>query len=219
MLFALVDASYNFLFVDIGCQGRISDGGVFKNSTLYKKLENKQLRFPKPEPLPYRQKEISFFFIGDDAFALNENLMKVFSGVYPKGSLQRIFNYRLSRARRVVENAFGISSSIFRVLRKPILLEPENTQVIVKTVAHLHNFLRRNTTSSNIYSPHGSMDYYVNGELVYGSWRNDDYENRTSLLDLRNVARRSPLVAKEIREELADYFLNEGQVSWQNDYN
>lgn len=63
------------------------------------------------------------------------------------------------------------------------------------------------------------MDYYVNGELVHGSWRNDDYENRTSLLDLRNVARRLPLVAKEIREELADYFLNEGQVSWQNDYN
>jgi len=92
--------------------------------------------------------------------------MKVFSGVYPKGSLQRIFNYRLSRARRVVENVFGISSSIFRVLRKPILLEPENTQIIVKTVAHLHNFLRRDTTSSNIYSPHGSMDYYVNGELV-----------------------------------------------------
>lgn len=90
VLFALVDANYNFLYVDIGCQGRISDGGVFKNSTLYKKLEKNQLRFPKQKPLSNRQREISYFFIVDEAFALNINLMKVFSGIYPKGSPKNI---------------------------------------------------------------------------------------------------------------------------------
>jgi len=34
-LFALVDANYNFMFVDEGCQGRISDIGVFTNTELY----------------------------------------------------------------------------------------------------------------------------------------------------------------------------------------
>lgn len=33
VMFALVDADYNFIYVDVGCQGRISDGGVFKNTT------------------------------------------------------------------------------------------------------------------------------------------------------------------------------------------
>jgi len=36
LLFALVDANYNFMFVDAGCQGRISDSVVFTNTWLYK---------------------------------------------------------------------------------------------------------------------------------------------------------------------------------------
>lgn len=218
VIFALVDANYNFIYVGIGCQGRISDGGVFKNSTLYSKIQKNELRFPKPEPLNNREKEIPYFFIGDDAFALSENLIKVFPGIHPKGSRERIFNYRLSRARRVVENAFGISSSIFRVLRKPLLLEPQKVQLIVKAIVHLHNFLRRNPTSLNMYSPPGSMDAIVNGEIINGSWRNEDYDKRTSLLPLKNIPRKSGLAGKEIREELADYFIKEGQINWQNEY-
>lgn len=43
VLFALVDANYNFIFVDCGCQGRISDGGVFKNTELFKNMEKQSL--------------------------------------------------------------------------------------------------------------------------------------------------------------------------------
>jgi len=57
--------------------------------------------------------------------------MKIFSGEYPKASIERLFNYRLCRTRRVVENAFGITSSVFRVLRKPILLQPQKAKFIV----------------------------------------------------------------------------------------
>jgi len=42
-------------------------------------------------------------------------------------------------------------------------------------------------------------------------------ENMTSLLPIRNIARKPTLKAKEIREELAAYFLTGGRVEWQND--
>ena len=35
VLFVLVNVDYKFLYVNVGCQDRINDGGVFKNSELY----------------------------------------------------------------------------------------------------------------------------------------------------------------------------------------
>lgn len=100
------------MYVDVGCQGRISDGGVFKNSALYKSLENNELKLPAPCILqtPYLIK-VPYVILADKAFALNNYTMKPFEGTPDNGSPERIFNYRLSRARRVVENAFGIMSS------------------------------------------------------------------------------------------------------------
>jgi hypothetical protein len=45
VFFALVDANYNFMFVDAGCQGRICNSGVLTNTELYKKLETKSYVF------------------------------------------------------------------------------------------------------------------------------------------------------------------------------
>ena len=86
VLFTLVDANYNFIFVDIGCQGRISDSGVFTNTELYKKLEAKTLCLPQPVPLNGREKSVPYFLTGDEAFPLSENLMKVYPGQRPKDS-------------------------------------------------------------------------------------------------------------------------------------
>jgi hypothetical protein len=64
VLFALVDANYNFMFVDAGCQGRISDSGVSTNTELriYKKLETKTLCRPQPVPSNGREKSVPYFF-------------------------------------------------------------------------------------------------------------------------------------------------------------
>jgi hypothetical protein len=42
--------------------------------------------------------------------------MKVYLGQHPKGSKERIFNYRICRARRGAENVTGLASSVFWML-------------------------------------------------------------------------------------------------------
>jgi hypothetical protein len=46
-------------------------------------------------------------FVGDEAFALRKDFLKPFSQRELTNE-RRIYNYRLSRARRVIENVFGI---------------------------------------------------------------------------------------------------------------
>lgn len=155
VLFAIVDADYKFIYIDVGKNGRISDGGIFANTPIYNKLENGSLRLPADEPLPDRVKNIPFLLVGDEAFPLKSYLMKP----YPNRNLdltQRIFNYRLSRVRRIVENVFGILSSRFGVFQKPIPLEPEKVekllwQLVCSIISYAVN------PPQEIFIPHKSL--------------------------------------------------------------
>jgi hypothetical protein len=52
VLMALVDAEYNFIYVNVGCNGRVSDGGVYLQSSLFPAIENNLLKFPEDNVLP-----------------------------------------------------------------------------------------------------------------------------------------------------------------------
>eukprot|EP00794_Sanderia_malayensis_P010419 gene10419-11510_t len=84
--------------------------------------------------------EVHYHIIGDDAFPLSKNMMKP----YPHRNLERlrrIFNYRLSRARRVVENAFGILAHRWRVFLTPMNMCPDKVTDIIFATYCLHNYL------------------------------------------------------------------------------
>lgn len=82
MLITLVDANYMFIYVDIGCQGRISDGGVFKNTSLWVTLEKNQLILPLDAQLSNQNEIVPYVFVGDNAFALGTHMMKPYSGSF-----------------------------------------------------------------------------------------------------------------------------------------
>ena len=76
VLLALVDANYKFLYVDIGCNVKISDGDVFKNSSLYRALEDNSLHIPGPAPLPGSDEVTLHVIVADDAFPLKTYIQR-----------------------------------------------------------------------------------------------------------------------------------------------
>ncbi|CAH2003136.1 unnamed protein product [Acanthoscelides obtectus] len=50
VLMAIVDSKYKFIFADVGGQGRISDGGIFRNTLLWDMISNNTLNLPAPRP-------------------------------------------------------------------------------------------------------------------------------------------------------------------------
>ena len=80
VLMAIVGFDYKFLYVNVRCQGRISDGSVFKNTDLQKELEHRQLNLPDPKSLPSfagssnadtDNDPMPSVIVGDDAFPLS----------------------------------------------------------------------------------------------------------------------------------------------------
>lgn len=60
------------LFVYCGCQGRIYDGGVFKNCQLSLLIDEETLNLLKLRPLQEESKEIPYVILGDGAFPLTD---------------------------------------------------------------------------------------------------------------------------------------------------
>ena len=56
--------------------------------------------------------------------------MQPHGGRQEKGLKNRVFNYCLCRARRVVESVIGTLSSVCRVFRKPMLLQPQKAEKV-----------------------------------------------------------------------------------------
>lgn len=140
----------------------------------YKALADNQLNWPTPDPIRQDGPNMPYVLVGDSAFALTEKMMKPYPGNHDVGTTRRIFNYRLSRARRIVENVFGILGVVFRIFRTPITILPFNAELVVMACVYLHNFLMRNSQSRSLYNPHGTFDSEnVDHDILEGSWRRE----------------------------------------------
>lgn len=139
---ALVDADYGFRVIQVGDFGRTSHGGVYAGSELGKEMESGTLQVPCDVCLPDAEElgEVPLVTVGDAAFPLKKHLMRPDPG-QNLTQQKRIFNDRLSRPRMVIENAFGILASRWRIFHGRINLHPKQVDTLVVAACILHNFL------------------------------------------------------------------------------
>ena len=210
VLLAVVDADYQFLWADVGANGSSSDCGIFNDSELEPALRNGTLGFPQPEPLPNDDTDTPFFIAADDAFPLRTYMIKPFSHRYLSRE-ERIYNYRTSRGRRVVENAFGILANRFRCLLTTIGTTPETAVKIVKACLCLHNLMRERYPNLQ----NADLDIEDNQHNVRpGAWRTDAVMRE---VEAAGRGPRQTAEGKRQRVYLMKYFNSPaGSVPWQD---
>lgn len=193
VLMAVADAKYRFVYVNVGSFGKDCDSSIFKQSTLWQSVLRNSLELPEEKCLLGTESpKIPYYFIGDEAFGLHKHLMRPYGGTHLTLE-KRIFNYRLCRARRYIECAFGILSNKWRILHRAINVEPDFAVDIIKACTVLHNFVR-------------DRDGYLP-------------EDTTTIAGLEDLPReptaRGGLQANNIRNILNKYFVTIGALPWQ----
>lgn len=200
VLLAFVDANYKFVMVDIGSYGREGDSGILEKSNLVHLLRNEQFY---PPPRTVGTTELPYVVVADEAFKLSMHLMKPFTRPEARANKRKaVFNYRLSRARRVSENAFALLSQVFRVFYTPIAVNPEVTDKLIMTACCLHNMLR---------------DAYLEETgKCYFEVSNTEPLPTQNLIPLRAGGGFGNLEGFGIRDRFCDYFNSKsGSVYWQ----
>lgn len=189
VLLATCDANCLFTFIDAGAYGKPSDSTIYKESKLCKQIDDGTLKIPEPRYISGLPNAINYCFIGDEAFGLSKHMLRPYSGKqldYAK----RMFNYRLSRARRCIECAFGLLSSKFRIFQSPMQVSADFAEIIVKTCCILHNMIRKH---EGLHF-HAVSNTLANTNSIMGSERS---------INTRDI--------------LKDYFISpEGSVPWQD---
>ena len=194
-----------FTYFDIGAEGRNSDGGIFAGCGFNNALESKTLNIPPPRLLPHSDKLLPHVLLGDEAFPLKTNIMRPYPGRRGGNEVtpERVYNYRLSRARRVIENAFGIFVARWRVFANKLTIQPEKVKTVAKACIALHNFC-------SIH--HQRADITLDNDNAPGSWRKLRHDGLQNPFEDDGIDSE----AEAARSQFKDYFSNEGAVEWQN---
>lgn len=123
---------------------------------------------------------------------------------------------RLSRARRIIENTFGILVARWRIFKTEITAEPNRIENYVKATVALHNMLI--SRKLEMYAPRDFADYWCprRDQWVDGQWRLEA-EPMVALGNKKSGRIRASSDAWTTRNEFAAFFENEGQVPWQVD--
>ena len=219
VLMAICDANYCFTMFDVGQFGSNNDSGVLANSTMGVDFESERLKVPKGRVIDQETGILPYFLVGDEIFPLKTWLMRPYPGTDLSCEEKKIYNYRHSRARRVIENAFGILSTRWRIFYKSIKSTLENAENYTVACLALHNYLRQ--TDNAVYTPVRFVDSESrDGSIKEGEWRSMKGDDENAFKSINPVrGSRYTKDALKVRETLTKYVNSEnGSVPWQFDY-
>ncbi|XP_026056804.1 putative nuclease HARBI1 [Carassius auratus] len=148
VLQAVVDHNVCFTDVYVGWPGRTHDARVLANSPIYQMAEAQDgYLFPREKSMVVNGVEVPIHLIGDAAYPLKKWLMKGFPNHQNLTLNQSHYNFCLSSARMVVENAFGRLKGRWRCLLKRNDVDINIVSDIVVACCILHNIceLRKET--------------------------------------------------------------------------
>lgn len=132
-----MDHQGRFIDINIGWPGRVHDARVFANSSLFQKGQSKTLLPDWKETISGRN--IPLVLLGDPAYPLLQWLMKAFPDNGRLSQQQKHFNYRLSRARVVVEHSYGRLKGRWRCLLKRLDIATCDVPQVIAACCVLHN--------------------------------------------------------------------------------
>lgn len=137
LLLAVVDARGKFLYIHVGTPGRANDVGILNESQLWKKLESETLLPPSTRLI--ENKVIPYHILADSAFPLKPFMIKTYAEHHGMSPEEAHFNACHSKARRVVENAFGRLKCRWRKLYKGLECKWDDIYLVIKVCCLLHN--------------------------------------------------------------------------------
>ncbi|XP_051156760.1 uncharacterized protein LOC127278874 [Leptopilina boulardi] len=176
------------------CLGAVDGKHIRLQGNLWKAIESNLIELTEDKCLPgTSDQKIPHFLVGDEAFGLHKHLMRPYGGSHLT-RMKIIFNYRLCRARRFVECAFGILTNKWRIFHRPLNVHPNFANILIKACVVLHNFIRDK------------------GGFVP--------EHTTTLIGLEDLqpdqSVQAGISANSVRDVLGNYFLTDvGSVPWQ----
>ncbi|KAK9674658.1 DDE superfamily endonuclease [Popillia japonica] len=193
VLLAVCDSEYYFRFIDVGSYGKSADSQVFKNSELFRRIQENILNIPRAQPITASGQSLPFSFVGDEAFALGNHIQRPYGGKSLTVK-KRVYNYRLSRARRYIECSFGILTNKWRIFHRPLNVNAAFAADLIKACCVLHNFVRKRD-----------------------GFRYEETLEIHGFEDINTIAPHTRhRTAMDVRDKFAEYFLSpEGAIAWQ----
>jgi hypothetical protein len=157
---AVCDSKCRFISVSVAAPGGSNDIAAFRKTRLHSMLEE----------LP-----IGKYIIGDNAYICSEHLLTPFSGDQRNDARKDAFNFYLSQVRIRIEMAFGLLTTKWRILRRPLQVKLKYAGKVLLCVTRLHNFCinEREFQVDPAGGPAGPPAGYVDDD------DNDDDEDET----------------------------------------